>query len=53
MTVTLASLQPTNRLGMWCLPVADLSGGTAKQNGLPRPDQVSCAVMSPALTVSL
>ena len=36
-TVTVASRQPTNRLGMWCLPVADLSGGRAKQNGWPRP----------------
>ena len=35
-----------------CWPVADLSGGRAKQNGLPSPLQVSVTVMSPAFTVS-
>ena len=29
-TVTVASWQPMKRLGMWCMPVADLSGGRAK-----------------------
>src|SRR5215207_11165239 len=32
-TVTEASWHPTKRLGMWCFPVADLSGGKAKQKG--------------------
>jgi hypothetical protein len=45
-------LQPTNRLGIECLPVADLSGGSAKQNGAPSPFQVSRTSRSPALTVS-
>ena len=48
-----ASLQPTNRLGMWCLPVADLSGGSAKQNGSPSPLQVSWMVVPPDFTISL
>ena len=51
-TVTVASWQPTKRLGMWCMPVADLSGGRAKQNGLPSPLQVSRTVRSPDFTVS-
>ena len=53
LTVIVASVHGTNRLGIQCLPVADLSGGSAKQNGLPSPLQVRTAVMSPALTVSL
>jgi len=35
------------------LPVADLSGGKAKQNGLPSPLQLMRTVKSPDLTVSL
>src|ERR1700754_1463005 len=42
-TVIVAAVHGTNRLGIECLPVADLSGGSAKQNGVPRPLQVSTA----------
>src|SRR5215211_815193 len=52
-TVMVAFSQPTKRLGMWCFPVADLSGGNAKQNGSPSPLQVSCTSRSSALTVSV
>jgi hypothetical protein len=52
-TVIEAFLHPTNRLGMWCFPVADLSGGRAKQKGSPSPLQVSFMSRSPALTLSL
>src|SRR5829696_3847852 len=52
-TVMVAFSQPTNRLGMWCFPVADFSGGNAKQNGSPSPLQVSCTSSSSALTVSV
>src|SRR5258707_14251534 len=51
LTVIVAPVHGTNRLGIECLPVADLSGGSAKQNGVPSPLQVSMAVVSPALTV--
>ena len=37
---------------MWCLPVAELPGVSAKQKGVPRPDQVSATVMSAPRTVS-
>jgi hypothetical protein len=52
-TVMVAFSQPTKRLGMWCFPVADFSGGNAKQNGSPSPLQVSCTSRSSALTVSV
>src|SRR5690606_35151577 len=53
LTTIEASSQPTNRLGIVCAPVADLSGGSAKQNGLPSPRQVRVTSMAPAFTVSL
>ena len=48
-----ASSHGTNRLGMWWRPVADLSGGRAKQKGWPSPVQRSRTVSGPAVTVSL
>jgi hypothetical protein len=52
LTVTVAPSQPTERLGMWCRPVADKPGGSAKQNGSPSPRQVSCTTRSPDRTVT-
>jgi hypothetical protein len=48
-----ASWHGTNRLGIWCRLVADLSGGRAKQNGWPSPVQLNWTVSVPAVTVSL
>jgi hypothetical protein len=36
-TVTVASWQPTKRLGIWCMPVADLSGGRDEAERLAEP----------------